>query len=44
VSDYDIKLDDKYGHLSLIDVAGEAAAHSPWFNQAIAPSSRRRRA
>jgi mannose-6-phosphate isomerase-like protein (cupin superfamily) len=35
VSDYDIKLDDKYGYLSLIDVAGEAAAHSPWFNQTL---------
>jgi mannose-6-phosphate isomerase-like protein (cupin superfamily) len=35
VSDYDIKLDDKYGHLSMIDVAGEAAAHSPLFNQTL---------
>jgi mannose-6-phosphate isomerase-like protein (cupin superfamily) len=35
VSDYDIKLDDKYGHLSLIDIAGEAAAHVPWFNQTL---------
>jgi mannose-6-phosphate isomerase-like protein (cupin superfamily) len=35
VSDYDIKLDDKYGHLSLIDVSEEAAAHSPWFNQTL---------
>jgi mannose-6-phosphate isomerase-like protein (cupin superfamily) len=35
VSGYDIKLDDKYGHLSVIDVAREAAAHQPWFNQTL---------
>lgn len=35
MTDYDIKLDDKYGHLRLIDVAGEAAAHAPWFNQTL---------
>jgi mannose-6-phosphate isomerase-like protein (cupin superfamily) len=32
---YDIRLDDKYGHLRLIDVAAEAAAHEPWFNQTL---------
>ena len=33
--DYDIHLDDKFGHLALIDIAGEAAANSPWFNQTL---------
>lgn len=33
--DYDIRLDDKFGHLSLIDIAAEAAAHEPWFNQTL---------
>ncbi|HZL54424.1 MAG TPA: cupin domain-containing protein [Solirubrobacteraceae bacterium] len=33
--DYDIHLDDKFGHLALIDVAHEAAANSPWFNQTL---------
>lgn len=33
--DYDIRLDDKYGQLALIDIAGEAAAHDPWFNQTL---------
>ena len=32
---YDIHLDDKYGQLRLIDVAAEAAAHEPWFNQTL---------
>jgi mannose-6-phosphate isomerase-like protein (cupin superfamily) len=32
---YDINLDDKYGHLTLIDIAAEAAAHEPWFNQTL---------
>lgn len=32
---YDIHLDDKYGHSKLIDVATEAAAHDPWFNQTL---------
>jgi mannose-6-phosphate isomerase-like protein (cupin superfamily) len=36
VSDrYDIHLDDKYGQLAVIDVAAEAAAHEPWFNQTL---------
>lgn len=33
--DYDIHLDDKYGQLTLIDIAAEAAAHTPWFNQTL---------
>jgi mannose-6-phosphate isomerase-like protein (cupin superfamily) len=33
--DYDIRLDEKYGHLALIDVGEEAAAHEPWFNQTL---------
>jgi mannose-6-phosphate isomerase-like protein (cupin superfamily) len=33
--DYDIRLDDKYGHLRLIEIAAEAAAHEPWFNQTL---------
>jgi mannose-6-phosphate isomerase-like protein (cupin superfamily) len=33
--DYDIHLDDKFGQLALIDVAREAAAHEPWFNQTL---------
>jgi len=32
---YDIHLDDKFGHLTHIDVAAEAAAHEPWFNQTL---------
>jgi mannose-6-phosphate isomerase-like protein (cupin superfamily) len=32
---YDIHLDDKFGHSKLIDVAAEAAAHAPWFNQTL---------
>jgi mannose-6-phosphate isomerase-like protein (cupin superfamily) len=34
-ADYDIHLDDKYGQLARIDVAAEAAAHEPWFNQTL---------
>jgi|SRR5689334_6479724 len=33
--DYDIRLDDKYGSMRLIDVAAEAAANEPWFNQTL---------
>ena len=33
--DYDIHLDDKFGHLNLMDVGAEAAAHEPWFNQTL---------
>jgi mannose-6-phosphate isomerase-like protein (cupin superfamily) len=32
---YDIRLDDKFGHLARIDVGAEAAAHEPWFNQTL---------
>ena len=31
--DYDIRLDDRFGHQTLIDIDAEAAAHEPWFNQ-----------
>ena len=34
--DYEIHLDEKFGPLELIDVAAEAAAHEPWFNQTLA--------
>ena len=33
--EYDMHLDDKFGALRLIDVAAEAAAHEPWFNQTL---------
>jgi mannose-6-phosphate isomerase-like protein (cupin superfamily) len=33
--DYNIQLDDKFGALNLIDVAAEAAANEPWFNQTL---------
>src|SRR4030081_3154471 len=33
--DYDIRLDDKYGSLTLIDLPSEIAAHEPWFNQTL---------
>lgn len=33
--DYEIRMDDKYGQLALIDIAAEAAAHEPWFNQTL---------
>lgn len=32
---YDIHLDDKYGHMQLVDIPGEIAAHGPWFNQTL---------
>ena len=32
---YDIRLDEKFGPLVKIDVAAEAAAHQPWFNQTL---------
>jgi mannose-6-phosphate isomerase-like protein (cupin superfamily) len=35
VGEYDIKLDDKYGQLSVIDIGAEAAANEPWFNQTL---------
>jgi mannose-6-phosphate isomerase-like protein (cupin superfamily) len=36
LGDYDIHLDAKFGPLEVIDVAAEAAAHEPWFNQTLA--------
>jgi mannose-6-phosphate isomerase-like protein (cupin superfamily) len=33
--DYDIKLDDKFGQSTHIDIGAEAAAHEPWFNQTL---------
>ena len=33
--EYDIRLDDKYGRLALIDLPAEIAAHEPWFNQTL---------
>jgi len=33
--DYDIHTDEKFGSLTLIDIAAEAAAHEPWFNQTL---------
>jgi mannose-6-phosphate isomerase-like protein (cupin superfamily) len=33
--DYDIQLDDKFGHLNRIDIGAEAASHEPWFNQTL---------
>ncbi len=26
---------DKYGHLTLVDIPAEVAAHGPWFNQTL---------
>jgi mannose-6-phosphate isomerase-like protein (cupin superfamily) len=33
--DYDIRLDERFGPLELIDIAAEAAAREPWFNQTL---------
>ncbi len=33
--DYDIKLDDKYGYSTLVDIPGEIQANEPWFNQTL---------
>jgi mannose-6-phosphate isomerase-like protein (cupin superfamily) len=33
--DYDIRLDDKFGAMTLIDIGAEAAANAPWFNQTL---------
>jgi hypothetical protein len=33
--DYDIRLDDKYGSLALIELPSEIASHKPWFNQTL---------
>jgi mannose-6-phosphate isomerase-like protein (cupin superfamily) len=32
---YEIRLDEKYGHLELIDIPAEVRAHDPWFNQTL---------
>jgi mannose-6-phosphate isomerase-like protein (cupin superfamily) len=32
---YTINLDDKYGQMALVDVAGEMGANEPWFNQTL---------
>ena len=32
---YDIHLDDKYGHMNVVDIPAELAAHEPWFNQTL---------
>jgi mannose-6-phosphate isomerase-like protein (cupin superfamily) len=34
--DYDIDLEVKFPHGTVIDVAAEAAAHEPWFNETLA--------
>lgn len=34
-SGYDIRLDEKFAPLVKFDVAAEAAAHQPWFNQTL---------
>ena len=36
---YTINLDDKYGQMALVDVAGEMAANEPWFNQTLTAST-----
>jgi mannose-6-phosphate isomerase-like protein (cupin superfamily) len=35
MSDYDIQLDVRYPHGTVIDVGAEAAAHEPWFNATL---------
>ncbi|MEA2430638.1 MAG: hypothetical protein QOF65_1713 [Thermoleophilaceae bacterium] len=35
MNDYDIRLDDKFGQLTHIDIDAEAATHEPWFNQTL---------
>jgi mannose-6-phosphate isomerase-like protein (cupin superfamily) len=32
---YDIRLDDKYGQMNLVDIPAEIAANEPWFNQTL---------
>jgi mannose-6-phosphate isomerase-like protein (cupin superfamily) len=32
---YDIRLEDKYGALELIDLPAEIAGNEPWFNQTL---------
>src|ERR1700735_3185673 len=33
--EYDIRLEDKFGHLALIAVGAAAGAHDPWFTQTL---------
>ena len=35
MTDYDIRLDDKYGSMTLVDIPTEIAANEPWFNQTL---------
>ncbi|MBZ5590421.1 MAG: cupin domain-containing protein [Acidobacteriia bacterium] len=35
LSRYDTRLDEKYGHLTVIDIPREVAEHQPWFNQTL---------
>ena len=39
MTEYDIHLDDKFGHLTAFDVDAEAAAHEPRFNQTLTPAN-----
>jgi len=32
---YDIRTNNKYGHLKVIDIPTEVTEHSPWFNQTL---------
>src|SRR5271167_1670931 len=32
---YDIRMDDRFGSLKVIDIPAEATAHEPWFNQTL---------
>ncbi len=32
---FENKENDKYGHLTLVDIPAEVAAHGPWFNQTL---------
>jgi mannose-6-phosphate isomerase-like protein (cupin superfamily) len=34
-SRYNTRLDEKYGHLTVIDIPREVAEHQPWFNQTL---------
>jgi mannose-6-phosphate isomerase-like protein (cupin superfamily) len=33
--EYDIRVEEKYGSLEVIDIPAEIAAHAPWFNQSL---------
>jgi mannose-6-phosphate isomerase-like protein (cupin superfamily) len=32
---YNTRLDNKYGHSTVIDIPAEVRAHEPWFNQTL---------